>query len=63
MQKSEIVAALIQAKPDLLELVHSCTKTINKKPCEVCTKCIELAYAKKAAWKSVHKQQEGDLRI
>ena len=62
MQKSEIVAALIQAKPDLLELVHSCIKTINKKPCEVCTKCIELTYAKRVAMKSVNKRQEGIWR-
>ena len=69
MQKSEVVAMLHQAKPELLEMVWSCTGELdlmsNGKylPCDKCDKCIELKYAKKVAWKSVHKRQEGILDI
>ena len=63
MQKSEIVAMLIQAKPELLDMIWSCTgKIVDNKPCGVCTKCIELSYARKVAWKSVYKRQEGNFR-
>ena len=56
-----------QDKPELLDLVWSCSgeykveKGFEYIPCGKCTKCLEFKYARHTANKAIFKKQEGKL--